>query len=177
MSLRNTSKFISLILRHKPETIGITLDEHGWADVDALIEGISRKHTLNMEILEQIVREDEKNRYSFNEDHTKIRANHGHSIPVDVELKEGQPPEILFHGTGVQNIASIEEKGLVSMNRLYVHLSSDTDTAYKVGRRHGRPVIFTVLSGKMHEDGYHFFLSGSGIWLTECVPPQYLRRN
>ena len=100
MSLKETSKFISLILRHKPETIGISLDEHGWANVDELIAGISKTHPIDMAILEQIVAEDEKQRYSFNEDKTLIRANQGHSIPVDVYLEEKQPPEILFHGTG-----------------------------------------------------------------------------
>ena len=97
---KETSKYISLILRHKPEVIGITLDEHGWANVDELIEGVSHTHKLDMAILEQIVAEDEKQRYSFNEDKTLIRANQGHSIPVDVELEEQQPPEILYHGTG-----------------------------------------------------------------------------
>ena len=100
MSDNNTSKFISLILRHKPETIGITLDEHGWANVDELIEGVSKTHPLTREGLEEIVRTDEKQRYSFNEDHSLIRANQGHSIPVDVELEQRTPPAVLWHGTG-----------------------------------------------------------------------------
>ena len=110
---KNTSKFISLILRHKPEAIGITLDEHGWADVRKLIDGINQSegHTLNMEMLEEIVRTDEKQRYSFNEDHTLIRANQGHSIPVDVELEEKTPPDILWHGTGEKYVASIDAQG------------------------------------------------------------------
>ena len=110
---KNTSKFISLILRHKPEAIGITLDEHGWADVRKLIDGINQSegHTLNMEMLEEIVRTDEKQRYSFNEDHTLIRANQGHSIPVDVELEEKTPPDILWHGTGEKYVVSIDAQG------------------------------------------------------------------
>ena len=100
MSLKETSKYMSLILRHKPDAIGITLDEHGWANVDELIAGIAKDNEFNMEILEEIVRTDEKQRYSFNEDKTLIRANQGHSIPVDVELEEKEPPEILYHGTG-----------------------------------------------------------------------------
>ena len=131
--LRNTSKFISLILRHQPEAIGITLDEHGWADVQELIDGINRSdgHTLDMELLEEIVRTDEKQRYSFNEDHALIRANQGHSIPVDVELEEKVPPEILWHGTGEKYVSSIDAQGLIPKSRLYVHLSSDMETARK----------------------------------------------
>lgn len=173
----NTSKFIALVLRHKPETIGITLDEHGWADVDALIAGISKTQKLDREMLEEIVREDEKQRYIFNEDHTKIRASQGHSIAVDVELEEVVPPEILFHGTGAKFISSIDEQGLLPKNRLYVHLSADSETAKKVGSRHGRPFLYTVLSGRMHADGYVFYRSANGVWLTKSVPPQYLRKN
>ena len=125
MNHKETSKYISLILRHKPEVIGISLDEHGWANVDELIDGVSKTHPINMDILEQIVAEDEKQRYSFNEDKTLIRANQGHSIPVDVELEEKEPPEILFHGTGEKYVDSINESGLIPKSRLYVHLSSN----------------------------------------------------
>ena len=128
MGLKETSKYMSLILRHKPETIGITLDEHGWADVDELIEGISRTQNFNMDILEEIVRTDEKQRYSFNDDKTKIRANQGHSIEVDVELEEKEPPEILWHGTGEKFATSIDNIGLIPKSRLYVHLSKDEET-------------------------------------------------
>ena len=149
MCLKDTSKFISLILRHKPETIGITLDEHGWANVDELIKGISKTHPLDMAMLEQIVAEDEKQRYSFNEDKTLIRANQGHSIPVDVELEEKQPPEFLYHGTGEKYVSSINEQGLIPKSRLYVHLSPDEATALKVGQRHGKPFIYKVKSAEM----------------------------
>ena len=172
----STSKFISLILRHQPEVIGITLDEHGWADVNELIAGVSKTHPLDREILEEIVRTDAKQRYSFSEDGTKIRANQGHSIPVDVELKEQEPPEVLYHGTGEKYVSSIDREGLIPKTRLYVHLSKDTETARNVGRRHGRPVIYLVQAGQMHRDGYAFFLSENGVWLTKSVPPRYLTK-
>lgn len=174
---RETSKFISLILRHKPGTIGITLDEHGWANVDELIAGVSITHPLDMAGLERIVAEDEKQRYSFNEDKTLIRANQGHSIPVDVELEKVEPPEILYHGTGEKFIASIDEQGLIPKSRLYVHLSGDEDTAHKVGQRHGKPVIYTVKSGEMYRDGIAFYRSVNGVWLTKAVPVKYLERG
>ena len=173
---KETSKYIALILRHKPETIGILLDEHGWADVEELIAGVSKTHPLDMESLEQIVAEDDKQRYSFNEDKTLIRANQGHSILVDVELEETVPPEILYHGTGEKYTASIDEQGLLPKSRLYVHLSQDEETAKKVGQRHGRPVIYIVKSGLMSRDGYPFYLSVNGVWLTERVPVEYLER-
>ena len=174
---RDTSKFISLILRHKPETIGITLDEHGWANVDELIAGVSKTHPLDMVGLERIVAEDEKQRYSFNDDKTLIRANQGHSIPVDVELEEVEPPEILYHGTGEKFVASIDEQGLIPKSRLYVHLSGDEDTARKVGQRHGKPVIYNVKSGEMYRDGIVFYRSVNGVWLTKTVPAKYLERG
>ena len=174
MSLSQTSKFIALILRHKPEAIGITLDEHGWANVDELIKGIAKRQPFDMAMLEEIVATDEKQRYSFNEDKTLIRANQGHSIPVDVELEEKEPPSILYHGTAVKYKASIEEKGLIPKSRLYVHLSADEKTALKVGQRHGKPIIYTINAAQMHKDGYKFYLSKNAIWLTEAVPPEYL---
>lgn len=176
MVLKETSKFISLILRHKPEVIGISLDEHGWANVDELIAGVSMTHPIDMAVLEQIVSEDEKQRYSFNEDKTLIRANQGHSIPVDVELDEKIPPEILYHGTGEKYVNSIDKEGLIPKSRLYVHLSSNEETAYKVGQRHGKPVIYIVKSGEMYRDGYKFFCSVNSVWLTKNVPVQYLKR-
>lgn len=176
MNLKNTSKYLSLILRHKPETIGISLDEHGWANVDELIAGIAKTHDCSMEILEEIVRTDEKQRYSFNEDKTLIRANQGHSIPVDVELEEALPPEELWHGTGEKYTASIDALGLIPKSRLYVHLSKDRDTAVKVGSRHGKPVLYIVKSGEMSRDGFLFYLSKNGVWLTKEVPVKYLEK-
>ena len=178
--LTNISKLISMVLRHKPEAVGITLDEHGWANVQELISGVNntdRRNALDMETLEEIVRTDNKQRYSFNEDHTLIRANQGHSIPVDVDLEEKTPPDGLWQGTGEKYVSSIDQQGLISKGRLYVHLSADIETAKKVGSRHGKPVIYTIDCRKMAEDGYRFYLSANGVWLTKSVPPQYLRKE
>ena len=160
---KKTSKFISLILRHKPETIGITLDEHGWADVSELIAGVSRTHPITLEDLERIVAQDEKQRYSFNDDKTLIRANQGHSIPVDVGLEQVEPPEMLFHGTATKYEEAIDREGLIPKSRLYVHLSGDEETARKGGIRHGKPVIYRIKSGEMHGDGYVFYRSVNGV--------------
>ena len=177
MGLNETSKYISMILRHKPEVIGITLDEHGWANVDELIDGISRTQSFDMKILEEIVRTDIKQRYSFNDDKTKIRANQGHSIEVDVELEEKEPPEILWHGTGEKFATSIDNIGLIPKSRLYVHLSKDEETATIVGRRHGKPVLYLVKAREMYKDGFKFFLSKNGVWLTKEVPVRYLEKQ
>lgn len=174
--LQKTSKFLSLILRHKPEVVGISLDKNGWAEVSGLIEGVNRsgKYFLDMATLDEIVRTDEKQRYSFSPDREKIRANQGHSIRVDVELKEIQPPENLWHGTGEKYVDSINAEGIKPMNRLYVHLSSDSETARKVGGRHGKPVVYKVNSGEMYRQGYIFYLSENGVWLTGYVPPNFM---
>ncbi len=176
MSLNEISKYIALILRHKPETIGISLDEHGWANVDELITGISKDREFNIEMLEEIVRTDNKQRYSFNDDKTLIRANQGHSIPVDVEPEKVSPPEILYHGSAVKYEASIDAEGLKPKSRLYVHLSRDYDTAVNVGKSHGKPVIYKVKSHEMEKDGYDFFLSANKVWLTKSVPAKYLEK-
>ena len=174
METKETGKYISLILRHKPETIEISLDEHGWANVQELIDGVSKTHPLTMELLEEIVATDDKQRFSFNEDKSLIRANQGHSIPVDVELERVVPPEYLYHGTGEKYVDSIDETGLIPKSRLYVHLSADQDTAVKVGKRHGKAVIYKVLAGRMSEDGYEFYKSVNNVWLTKEVPVKYL---
>ncbi len=173
---QETSKYLSLILRHKPEVIGITLDEHGWANVDELIEGIAKTQPMDMKLLEKIVAEDEKQRYSFNQDKTLIRANQGHSIPVDVELQKAVPPDLLWHGTGIKYVDSIDREGLKPKSRLYVHLSKDIDTAVKVGRRHGKPIVYQINAKQMQEDGCDFFLSANSVWLTKNVLPQYLTK-
>ena len=170
------SKFLSLILRHKPEVIGIKLDKHGWANVDELIKKMSKEKYINKDILKYIVEHDDKQRYSFNEDKTMIRANQGHSINVDVELKEKEPPEILYHGTATKFAEDIEKEGLKHQNRLHVHLSKDIVIARKVGIRHGVPVIFEVKAKEMFNDGFKFFISANRVWLTDHVPIKYLRR-
>lgn len=170
-----TSKYISLILRHKPEVAGITLDEHGWADVDEVVKGIQQNFfDFKREDLDYIVETDNKQRYSFNEDKTLIRANQGHSVPVDVELEEVEPPEYLFHGTGEKYCDSIDTNGLIPKSRLYVHLSEDLSTAEEVGKRHGAPVIYMISAWRMVEDGYKFYRSKNGVWLTKEVPVKYI---
>lgn len=171
------SKFLSMILRHKPETIGIKLDKHGWANVDELIEKMSKEKYIDKDILEYIVEHDDKQRYSFNEDKTMIRANQGHSINVDVELEEKEPPAVLYHGTATKFVEGIEKEGLKHQSRLYVHLSKDIDTATKVGLRHGELVIYEVRAKEMFNDGFKFFISANGVWLIDHVPVKYLRRN
>lgn len=175
--LERISKFISMILRHRPEVIGITLDEHGWANVDELVEGINKNEAFSKATLEKIVKTDKKQRYSFSQDKTLIRANQGHSIPVDVELEKKEPPKVLYHGTGSRFVKSIQEQGLLPMERLYVHLSTDVETATNVGKRHGTPVIFKVNAEQMQKDGYDFFQSVNGVWLTKEVPTKYLELN
>ena len=171
------SVFISLVLRHKPEATRITLDEHGWANVDELINGINNTgRKIDMTMLEEIVKTDNKQRYSFNEDKTLIRANQGHSIPVDVELKEQEPPELLYHGTADRFVKSIMKEGLKPMSRLYVHLSKDIETAKKVGKRHGNPVVLKIHSEQMKRDGGKFYLSENGVWLTKKVDVEYLEK-
>ncbi len=177
MSLTKTSRLISYILRHNPSAYGVTLDTRGWASVEELILGVNRARPLTREQLEYIVSADEKRRYSFNEDKTKIRANQGHSVDVDVELEESCPPRTLYHGTATKHAQSIEEKGLISGRRLYVHLSGDIETALKVGARHGEPVVYRVDAERMAGEGYVFFRSENGVWLTKAVPPRFLSRE
>lgn len=167
-------RFLCLVLRHHPEEAGIALDEHGWADVDTLLDGVcSTGRQIDRETLERIVREDNKQRYSFNEDHTKIRANQGHSIQVDVELRKVQPPQYLYHGTATRFLSAIQAAGIKKMNRQYVHLSPDYQTAVAVGRRYGVLVVLRVDAGAMAQSGTTFFLSENGVWLCEYVPPEY----
>lgn len=177
MDIKKLSKFLSLILRHKPDIVGISLDEHGWADVEALLRGIQKSgRNIDVSLLEKIVAENDKQRFSFSEDRKRIRANQGHSLQVDVELVSGKPPAVLYHGTVERNRASIEEKGLLRGTRLYVHLSEDVETAMKVAaRRKGERLIYQVDAGRMFRDGFMFYRSVNGVWLTKMVPTDYLR--
>ena len=171
------SKYISRVLRHRPEDAGIGLEEHGWADVEALIAGVNAAgKRIDRKILEEIVRTDKKQRYSFNENGTLIRANQGHSIPVDVELAKLEPPEYLYHGTAYRFLESIRQQGLLPMSRLYVHLSGDVETARVVGKRHGRPVVLKIHSGDMHRDGFPFYRSQNGVWLAKKVDAKYFEQ-
>lgn len=171
------SRYISMLLRHKPYVAGLTLDEHGWADVNELVAGVCKTRYLTMAMLEEIVATDEKQRYSFNDDKTQIRANQGHSVNVDVELEEAVPPEFLWHGTGEKSVLSIDKNGLVSKSRLYVHLSKDYETAANVGSRHGRAVVYRIDAKKMHKDGFRFYKSVNNVWLIKYVPVNYIKKE
>ena len=174
---KSLSKFLSLILRHKPAVAGITLDSHGWADIDELLAGMNKvRHTpVTLEDVREVVMSNDKQRFAFNDDCTKIRANQGHSVQVDVELNELPPPNILYHGTSSKFVRKIMDEGLKPQGRLYVHLSTDAETATKVGSRRGSPVVLTINAEKMREDGFRFYLSENGVWLTENVPMRYLK--
>ena len=175
MDKQQLGKFLSLILRHKPQTVGLTLDANGWADTEQLIRAVNAVYPFDMKMLENIVQTDNKQRYSFSEDKTRIRANQGHSISVDVELKEKQPPDVLFHGSASRYADAIAREGLLPQSRLYVHLSTDAQSAYVVGKRHGSPIVYRVDAEKMYRDGFVFFCSVNGVWQTKHVPPCYLR--
>ncbi|PDZ55727.1 RNA--NAD 2'-phosphotransferase [Bacillus cereus] len=170
------SVFISLILRHKPDAINIKLDEFGYANVGELIDGVNKSgRHIDFDILQQIVQQDKKDRYSFNEDKTLIRANQGHSIDVAVSLTEVIPPQYLYHGTATRFAESIMMHGINKMSRLHVHLSDNKETALQVGKRHGMPVFLTIDALKMYKDGYKFYLSKNNVFLTEFVPSEYIK--
>ena len=169
---KTVSKFLSLILRHSPETISLQLDQHGWADVDELISKSTVLFTS--EELEEVVETNDKQRFAFNADHSKIRASQGHSIDIDLDLPPQQPPEFLFHGTVAKFLQGIRKDGLQKMSRQHLHLSHDRHTAEKVASRRGISVILNIRSGQMHRDGMLFYLSDNGVWLTDHVPPQYI---
>lgn len=169
------SKFISLVLRHKPEEANLVLDKYGYAQVDELVAYLNKKYSgFTVTDLDTIVETDDKQRYSYNNDHTKIRAVQGHSFPVDLGLEAQQPPLLLFHGTSTKYLDSIMKRGIISKSRQYVHLSKDVDTAHTVGLRHGAgTVILVVSANQMWGDGYKFFLSDNGVWLVDEVPTKY----
>lgn len=170
------SKFLSLVLRHKPETIDLALDENGWANTDLLIQGMLKSnYSVDINILKGIVKSSDKQRFKFSDDFSKIRANQGHSINVDLKLKPKLPPAILFHGTAIKNLDSIKRNGLLKKNRHHVHLSNDTETAEKVGMRYGKPIVLHIEAGKMNTDGIKFYLSENGVWLTEKVDTKYIK--
>ncbi|MBP2617257.1 RNA 2'-phosphotransferase [Chryseobacterium jejuense] len=174
---KRISKFLSLILRHQPETIGLKLDENGWADVEELRTKSAKKRVyFSLEELDEVVETNNKKRFAFNEDKTRIRASQGHSINIDLALEEIQPPDFLYHGTAEANISSIMAKGIEKRSRQHVHLSADKETATKVGMRHGKPIILTIRTGIMYEEGIAFYQSANGVWLTEFVDPKYISK-
>jgi putative RNA 2'-phosphotransferase len=170
------SKFLSLVLRHKPESIGLTLEEEGWVSVaDLLRASAAGGFAITRDELEYVVATNEKRRFSFSEHGDRIRASQGHSVEVDLGYKPMSPPDTLYHGTASRFLPSIMNAGLVRGERRHVHLSVDVDTAIRVGARHGSPVVLAVDSGRMQNADYLFYRSDNGVWLTECVPPAYLR--
>jgi putative RNA 2'-phosphotransferase len=175
-SLVKRSKYLARHLRHQPEALGLTLDPGGWVAVDALLAAM-RRHDIELSRaqLDEIVARNNKQRFSFDETGTRIRANQGHSIPVDLQLAPATPPDALYHGTSKATIGPILREGLQKMRRQHVHLSRDKATAIKVGSRHGAPIVLLVDAAAMARDGYQFFLSDNGVWLTDHVPPRYLR--
>ena len=174
---KRISKFLSLVLRHKPQTIQLNLDEQGWADVDELLEKWAKhRKAITLDQLQYVVTHNDKQRFTFNDDQTKIRANQGHSIDIQLNLDIQTPPETLYHGTATRFLESIFEKGLIKGSRQHVHLSADIETATKVGKRHGKLAILIVQSGKMHEAGFEFYLSKNKVWLTDHVPSKYVTR-
>ncbi|HEX8016187.1 MAG TPA: RNA 2'-phosphotransferase [Flavobacterium sp.] len=175
---KSVSKFLSLVLRHSPETIGLKLDENGWADVEELILKCNNRGSQNQmtaELLDYVVENNDKKRFTFNEDKTKIRASQGHSISVELNLAETEPSEYLYHGTVGKFMESIRKEGLKKMSRQHVHLSKDKETAIKVGSRRGIAQILTVKTGEMHRDGFKFYLSENNVWLTDEVPVKYIQ--
>ena len=169
------SRYLSYLLRHNPDDANLNMDKNGWVLVDELIKNTSNKFTKDN--LEHIVLNDKKTRYSFNDDKTKIRANQGHSINVDVELEEAIPPDILYHGTADRFIISIMKEGIKSQTRKHVHLSKDKETALEVGLRHGNAVILQINTKEMIKDGIKFYLSKNGVWLTNYIESKYIVRE
>ncbi len=175
MSISRASHFLSRILRHNPGAVGIELDVAGWADVEALLAGMSNAgFAIDRAFLERVVAENDKRRFSFSADGTKIRANQGHSIPVDLGLTPQEPPELLYHGTAESNLEAIRGEGLKKGRRHAVHLSPDAETARRVGKRHGRPVVLVIHARRMHADGHTFTCSENGVWLVDAVPAGYI---
>lgn len=173
--LTRIGRFLSLILRHQPEKIGVTLDPQGWIEIDTLLNAARTSGTnIPRELLERIVAENDKKRFAISEDGRSIRASQGHSVRVDLALDPIEPPSLLFHGTATRFLASIRNEGLRPGSRTHVHLSADEGTARTVGARHGKPVVLGIAAEAMHAEGHLFYLSANGVWLTESVPPRYL---
>lgn len=176
-STTKTSKFLSLVLRHKPETIGMQLDSDGWLEIDALIRNANdHGKSLTLELLHDVVATNDKQRFSLSDDGLRIRANQGHSVPdVNLNLTAVAPPDQLYHGTVKQFLESIRTRGLCKRSRNHVHLSSSNETARQVGARRGTPVILTIAANAMHEAGHKLFLSANNVWLTDSVPSEFIK--
>ena len=176
--LVKVSKYLSKYLRHEPESLGLELQPGGWVPVDQLLAACAqRRFSITSAELEEVVAKNDKQRFSFDTDRTRIRANQGHSTEVDLQLTPQPPPDILYHGTGAMTVEIILCEGLNRRDRHHVHLSADWETARRVGSRHGAPVVFNVATLIMCEAGHVFYRSSNGVWLTDSVPPQYLSIN
>lgn len=173
--LKQISKFMSLVLRHRPELLQLEMDAQGWVAVEELIQKIQQRHAnFNQAILEEVVATNNKKRFAFSADGQKIRASQGHSINIELGYTPVVPPKTLFHGTATRFVTSIQAKGLMKLKRHHVHLSEEWATAVEVGKRHGKVVVFEVAAQALHEQGQAFYQSENGVWLTESVPPRYL---
>jgi putative RNA 2'-phosphotransferase len=174
-TLVRASKFLSFVLRHAPERIGLTLDTAGWVEVDELVEAATRAGTpLDRATVERVVATGDKRRFALSGDGSRIRANQGHSVPVELGLPPVVPPETLFHGTATRSLPSIRRSGLRPGTRTHVHLSPDEATARAVGARHGAPTVLRVRAREMHRAGHVFFEAANGVWLTDAVPAEFL---
>jgi putative RNA 2'-phosphotransferase len=172
---KDISRYLSRVLRHEPQSIGLSLDAQGWARIDELVERAgAHGRLLTHELVLQVAVMSDKQRFSC-DGAGRIRANHGHTVPVDLGIEPSEPPPILFHGTAATYLASIKTAGLIPGLRQYVHLSADTGTAKSVGRRHGRPVVLRVAAGRMWSAGFKFVRSASAVWLTSAVPAEFIR--
>jgi len=167
------SRFLSYVLRHEPERIGLTLDPGGWADVDTLVR-LANRDGLTPDMVRELAAADAKGRYELTTDGARIRAAYGHSLPVELGLEPAAPPEHLYHGTAQQSVDTIREHGLRPGRRRYVHLSTGEAAAREVGARHGRPVVLRVRSRALYGEGKRFLRVGKDVWLVDEVPPAYL---
>jgi putative RNA 2'-phosphotransferase len=175
-SLVKISKYLSKHLRHQPERLGLRLEAGGWARVEDLLAACRRNNfPISSEELTEVVEQNDKRRFSFDATGAKIRANQGHSVEIDLQLKPSAPPDVLFHGTNEKSVSVILKHGLLKMARHHVHLSTDEKTARSVGARRGKPVILAIDAAAMREEGYEFFVSANGVWLVDTVPPKFLR--
>ncbi|MCG7541929.1 RNA 2'-phosphotransferase [Pseudoalteromonas sp. CO348] len=175
--LNKVSKFLSFVLRHKPDAIGLELDQYGWANINELISkaytsnGLSN---LSFDLIQQVVETNEKKRFIISDDNLRIRANQGHSVDVDLQLRQMEPPEFLYHGSATRFLDNILAQGLIPQERLYVHLSSNIDTAKAAGQRYGKPIILKIKARAMYESGFKFYLSENEVWLTKQVPAELI---
>jgi len=176
MDIRKISKYLSFILRHQPDSIGLELSDEGWANIDELIN-LTKKFKLTKESIQTVVDTNDKKRFLISEDGQRIKANQGHSIKVSLELEPIKPPDVLLHGTAERFIESIFKKGLTKQRRHHVHLSETQETAMSVGARYGKPVLLKIDSKRMYQDGFEFFKTDNDVWLIDCVPVEYLVRK